>query len=385
MTPMATEVLPDDRALRAGRRERALTQMAAHDLDVLVLGRQANVRYVAGAPQLWVAGTRPFGPTCVVVRKTGAIHLLSTWDEGVPDDIPHENLYGIAWNPMNTISVLRNIDGADAAKRVGTDALSPGFSQLLPVAFPKAELVDGELAMRAARRIKTTEEVAALREAVRVAEVGLAAAVSELRPGVSEKTLAGVLLEAMAAGGVSTPSTQDAAWVTSRDHPWRRASDDGQVQPGDLVAFSAGVLDDGYIGEVGRTWPVGVPRKPQAAVDLYQRWDALWDKIYDVCRPGASGADLLAAYQAAREPLPPMPIARGLGLGFDPPVVSQHLPMTASAERLEVGMVLAVTGYVWQRGVGAVFGREAVMITADGPETLTSSPSANITVGAGHD
>ena len=104
---MATEVLPDDRALRTGRRERALAQMEKHDLDVLVLGRQANVRYVSGAPQLWVAGTRPFGPTCVVVRKTGAIHLLSTWDEGVPEDIPHENLYGIAWNPMNTISVLQ--------------------------------------------------------------------------------------------------------------------------------------------------------------------------------------------------------------------------------------------------------------------------------------
>ena len=94
MTPMATEVLPDDRGLRSGRRERALAQMAAHDLDILVLGRQANVRYVTGTPQLWVAGTRPFGPMCVWCASTGAIHLLSTWDEGVPDDIPHENLYG---------------------------------------------------------------------------------------------------------------------------------------------------------------------------------------------------------------------------------------------------------------------------------------------------
>ena len=376
---MATEVLADDRALRTGRRERALAQMEKHDLDVLVLGRQANVRYVSGAPQLWVAGTRPFGPTCVVIRKTGAIHLLSTWDEGVPDDIPHENLYGIAWNPMNTISVLKGIDGAADAKRVGTDALSPGFAQLLPVAFPNAELVDGELAMRAARRIKTPEEVVSLREAILVAEVGLAAAVAELRPGISEKSLAGVLLEAMAAGGVSTPSTQDAAWVTSREHPWRRASDDGIVRAGDLVAFSAGVLDGGYTGEVGRTWPVG---ELNGAGDLYRRWDALWDRLYEACQPGAPAIDLLTAYQAAGEELPPMPIARGLGLGFDPPVVSQHLPATAAEERLEPGMVLAVTGYVWQSGLGAVFGREAVLITPDGPEVLTSSPSANIAVGA---
>ncbi len=373
---MSVEVCPDDRALRSGRRQRVLDQMAAHDLDVLVLGRQANVRYVTGAPQLWVAGTRPFGPTCVLVRATGAIHLLSTWDEGVPEDIPHENLYGISWNPMNTMSALRRIDGAATARRVGTDAISPVFAQLLPTAFPNAELVDGELAMRAARRIKTAEEVVSLREAIAVAEKGLAAAVSELRPGVTEQALAGALLEAVAAGGVSTPSNQDVAWVTSPDHPWRRADSDGRVpgrvKDGDLVAFAAGVLAGGYVGEVGRTWPVGSVR---GAAALYRRWENLWDRLLVSCRPGAAASELLAAYEAAGEAPPPMPVARGLGMGFDPPVISQHLPATAAAERLEQGMVLAVTGYVWEPGVGAVFGREAVLISADGPEVLTSSPS----------
>src|ERR1700704_4574177 len=143
---MATEVSPDARSLRAGRRERALAQMAAHDLDVLVLGRQANIRYVTGAPQLWVAGTRPFAPICVVVRATGEIHLNSSWDEGMPEEIHHDHLYGLAWSPMTLIEVLRNIDGAATAGRVGTDALSPTFAQLLPIAFPNADLVDGELA-----------------------------------------------------------------------------------------------------------------------------------------------------------------------------------------------------------------------------------------------
>lgn len=224
--------------------------------------------------------------------------------------------------------------------------------------------------MRAARRIKTPEEILALREAIRVAEAGMGAAVAELRPGVTEKTLAGVSLEAMAVRGVSTPSNQDVAWVTSREHPWRRANADGRVQAGDLVAFSAGVLAGGYTGEVGRTWPVG---EPDGAADLYRRWDALWGRLATACRPGAPAGDLLAAYQAAGEPLPPMPVARGLGMGFDPPVVAAQLPRTAQ-EVLQAGMVLAVTGYVWQQGVGAVFGREAVLITADGPEVMTTSP-----------
>ena len=56
------------------------------------------------------------------------------------------------------------------------------------------------------------------------------------------------------------------------------------------------------------------------------------------------------------------PIAYGLGLGFDPPVLSTELPRTAASERLETGMVLAVTTYVWQQGIGALFQRDAVLV-----------------------
>jgi Xaa-Pro aminopeptidase len=369
---MSDEIVADGLALRTGRRARAIAQMEAFDLDVLVLGRQANVRYVTGAPQLWVAGTRPFAPICVVVRATGEIHLNSSWDEGMPEEIDHDHLYGLAWNPMTLIEVLKNIDGAATARRVGTDALSPTFGQLLPIAFPNADLVDGELAMRTARRIKTAEEVVALRGATRVAEAGLAAALSELSPGITEQSLTGAMLEAMAAGGVSTSATQDGAWVTSREHRWRQGPRDRLVADGDLVAFASGALADGYVGEVGRTVPVG---DISGADQLFDRSNTLWDKLVAACKPGAPASDLLAAYEVAGEPLPPMPVAHGLGLGFDPPVVSPDLPATSTEAHLDPGTVLAVTGYVWAQGVGAVYQRDAVLITDDGAEVLTTIPS----------
>ena len=369
---MALEILPDAKALRSGRRERVLAQMADNDIDILVLGRQANVRYVTGAPQLWVAGTRPFGPICEVIRATGEIHLNSTWDEGIPDEIDHNHLYGLAWNPMTLIEVLKKLPGAATVKRVGTDSLTPTFAQLLPMAFPSAELVDAEPALRAARRIKTADEVAVLRGTLHVAEHALEAARAELVPGVTELSLTGAMMEAMAAGGVTTPATQDAAWITPKDHSWRRDSADGRIAEGDLVALSAGALADGYVGEVGRTWPVGdVPGGPE----LFRRSNELWERLIAACRPGGVAADLLSAYEAAGESLPATPVAHGLGLGFDTPVVSADLPATCADERLEPGMVLAVTGYVWQAGVGAVFSRDAVLIGDDGAEVLTSSPT----------
>lgn len=372
---MGTEIEADGRALRVSRRERAIAQMELHDLDILVLGRQANVRYISGAPQLWVVGTRPFGPICSYVRSTGEIHLNSTWDEGIPEEIPHENLYGFAWNPMTLVGIMQKMKGADTARRVGTDALTPMFATLLPMVFPNAELVDAEPAMRAARRVKTPEEITALTRALNVAERALTRGVAEVSPGTTEQHLAGVILEAEAAGGVSTPATQDAAWVTAKDHPWRRNEGDGHIREGDLVALSAGVLADGYVGEVARTLYVG---EPTAEVrSLYRRRDDLWDRLVDVCRPGQTTSALLDAYEQSGEPLPAMPVAHGLGLGFDPPVVSPQLRATAEADVLEEGMVLAVTAYVWQQGVGAVFTRDAVLVGADGPNVLTRTPSTS--------
>lgn len=348
---MATETLPDAQALRFGRRERAFAQMEAHDLDVLVMGRVANMRYVSGVPILWNAGTRPFGPGCVAVRATQEIYLLSTWDEGVPEEIPHDHLYGITWNPMNLVGVLKGINEDVAPKRVGTDAMSPLFAQLLPMAFPNAELVDATPALQAAKRIKTPEEIDAIRAAVAVADACLAAAVAEVRPGVTERELAAAFMDAMASRGVTTPARQDVARFTS---------------PG-VVTLSGGVVADGYTGEVGRTWPVGA-----ADAALFARCDDLRARLVGACQPDAPGSALFDAYDAAGVKIPSTPIGRGLGLGFDDPVIVRDLPETAAKTQLEPGTVLVVTAQA-----GPVVMQESVVVTADGPEVLSTSPFWN--------
>jgi Xaa-Pro aminopeptidase len=85
-------------------------------------------------------------------------------------------------------------------------------------------------------------------------------------------------------------------------------------------------------------------------------------------------SDLLDAYDVAGVPPPPMPVARGLGLGFDPPLVTHELPRTAAEQRFEPGMVLALTAFVWKEGVGAVYGQEPVVVRATGPELLSRTP-----------
>jgi Xaa-Pro aminopeptidase len=312
---------------------------------------------VSGAPRLWTAGTRPYGPGCVLVRTTGAVHLVSTWDEGIPEEIPHENLFGITWNPSKLLTWLASIEGVADARCVGTDSLTPRFSTRLPKVFPAARLVDAEPALEEARRIKTTEEVDAIRAAISVAETALAAAVAALAPGITERRLAAVFMEAMARAGVTTPATQRVASITS-----------------DLVAFDAGVVANGYIGEVGRTWPIDRAVIDASTRELYRRADELWKHLLAALRPGTSGAELLAAYDTAGEPMPSVPIATGLGLGFDRPVITRHLPKTAAAEQLVPGMVVAVAVHVSDDRGRAVLRKEAALITEGGADVLTSSP-----------
>jgi Xaa-Pro aminopeptidase len=368
-----TEILPDDTALRHARRARVLEAMDEAGIDVLVVGREANARYVSGVRRLWTAGSRAFGPGCVLVRDGGAVHLLSTWDEGVPDDIPRENLYGISFNSQSFLHVLRNIDGASTARTVATDALTASGASMLAKAFPAAELVDGEAMLGRVRRTKLPDEVDAIRASVRVAEHALAAASGGLTAGVTERQLTGVFMEAMADEGVTTPATQDVAWITSREHPWHRSTRDRSVAPGDLVAFDAGVVFDGYFGEVGRTLTVDGSLTAEGR-RLLQRRDELWDRLLAACRPGASSSALLDAYASTGVEPPPMPVARGLGLGFDLPLVSHALPATAAEQDLEPGMVVALAAFVWQAGVGAAYGLDPVLITDTGAEVLAANP-----------
>jgi Xaa-Pro aminopeptidase len=367
-----TEILPDDEVLRVARRGRLLVEMEAAGVDVFVLGREANARYVSGTPRLWLAGSRPFGLGCVLVRDGGAVHLLSTWDEGVPEEIPHENLYGISFNSRNFLAVLRDIEGADEFRTVATDGLTAAAARLLPKAFPAAELVDGEPLLRRARRVKTPEEIEAIGVSVRMAERAVAAARSALGPGVTERQLTAVFMEEMVAAGTPTPSNQDVAWITSREHPWQRGSRDTPAAEGDLVAFEAGVIAGGYVGELGRTVAVG-GQVPLERGD-FARWGELWSGLLEACRPGAALSGLLDAYPAAGLPEPPMPVARGLGLGFDLPLVTHALPQTASHEVLEENMVLALSAFVFSEGVGSLFGQEPVVLTADGPVFLSTDP-----------
>ena len=315
--PVASTGDAGDGELRAARRDRVFRAMAAAGIDVLVLGRGDAVAYATGARALWTAGTRPFGPAAVLVASTGATHLLSTWDAGVPPEVPVEHLYGVTWNPEVMAGALRAIPGLAEARRLGVDALSPGFERAARRLAPGAELVPADDLLRGVRARKLPGEVERLRAAVDVAAVGVEAARGALAAGASYAQALAAALGATAGRGVTVPTSA----------PVVRPAGPG----GSLVHIDLGLLVDGYEGALGRTVPAdgASAREPRLAAEAQRR-------LLHACRPGATGAELRTVAAAAGAT---GWMVRGSGMGFEPPVVTDTV---GAAAGIEEGMALSV-------------------------------------------
>jgi Xaa-Pro dipeptidase len=326
--------------------DRTLDEMARRNVDVLVLGREGNARFVSEATRLWLAGTRPFAPGCVVVRDTGVVHLLSVTDFGVPAEIPPERLYPMSWNPANIMGAVAAIPGVSDARRVGVDGLTPLFEQLFSAALPGPELTDGEAVMRAARRVKSTDDVERIQAAISVAEEAFGAAVDALQPGTRECDLKGVFEERMCLRGTTTPAFEGTFCVGSN----RSFVSDRRIEAGDLVCMSAGVLLDGWEGSLARTWPCGASTTDHR--HRLARWDAEWARLRERCRPGVRAGDLRA--------MSPRAEVRGVGLGYE------GLEDDAV---LEAGTTLQV-----ELELAGVLGADTLLIDDDRHEVLTTFP-----------
>ena len=371
----------DFAALRAARRERVFAAMEEHAIDVLMLNRGGNTRYVTGNRPIWRSVVTPWAPLCTVVLATRQIHLIATtWDDGVPSEIPHENLSGLAWNPTKIFAGIARIESLADARCIGVDGMSPSMPSTLETFAPNARYVDGEQLMQAVRAIKLPAEIECIRTAIAMTEGALAAIRDDLQPGVTEQELKGRYHEEMCRFGINHPAMEGTFCATPRARangdgapPLRLLPDERAFAAGDLVAVSASVPYATYEGGVARTWPcTGPAGSPSTAYRaLYERWASALGELVAVCRAGASLVDLRRSWLDTGELLPSVPLAYGVGLGVEHPIVGGAGTPDPADERLRAGMVLAIQGYVWEEGVGGYLGAETVLVTDDGPERLT--------------
>jgi Xaa-Pro aminopeptidase len=338
---------PDLAGLRARCRQRVFDAMAAHRVDVLVMGRPTEVTYATGTRQLWLAGSRPFGPSAIAVAATGRIHLLGTSDDGVPDEVGFGDLFAMSWNPARVRAAVAALPGIAEARRVATTSGTVGFEAFVHSVAPEAEIVDGAALLDAVRRVKDADEVACVAAATALAADALGAVAAQVAPGVTERELLAGYLGRLGELGVPTPPTEGivCAWSSGESPVLRRVATDRRLGVGDRVVLDVAANVAAYEGGIGTTVVVGsdgidLPDEPPPAARCAAE---VFDASAAACRPGTTGAEVRHAGTSAGGAMPPDGVLFGVGLGVEPPVVA---PGIGDDAVLEAGMVVAVCACV---------------------------------------
>jgi len=213
--------------------------------------------------------------------------------------------------------------------------------------------------------------VDAIRSAGALANNALRATLDQVRPGVSEREIAGMLeghLRRLGSEGHPFSTIVASGPRTARPHA---RTSPRVVAPGDWLLLDFGAQVDGYCADVTRTVVVGARASDQ------QR--ALYDLVYTAqrraregVRAGMTGRD---ADALARELID----ARGFGdafghsLGHGVGLEVHEAPRLAktNAEPLPVGAVVTIEPGIYLSGQGGVRLEDDVHLAADGPALLT--------------
>ena len=203
-------------------------------------------------------------------------------------------------------------------------------------------------------------------------------AVAELRPGVSERELTGVFMDAMASHGITTPATQDVVRITSPGAPAgppATGAGAGRRPRRRSTPASSPTATPARWAAPGPSTSTATPPPSTTSTAAPTSCGTGCSTRAGPAHPPPACSTPTAA---AGEPLPATPVARGLGLGFDDPVIVRDLPRDRGdgdarpRRRPRRHRRASPT-----TPSASVVTHEAILITADGPEVLTSSPFWN--------
>jgi Xaa-Pro aminopeptidase len=125
-------------------------------------------------------------------------------------------------------------------------------------------VVDGTDLVAGARKLKSPLEMQAVREAARIGDIGLQAALDEIRPGMTELEVYAEIVCAMARAGGENPAITLPVVSGRKSACFHALSSRKQIEPGDIVNIDVCGVYKRYHSDVCRTVSMGEP-SPQLA------------------------------------------------------------------------------------------------------------------------
>lgn len=243
--------------------------------------------------------------------------------------------------------------------------------RLLAEAAPGARIDPADDLIAQLRAVKDAHEIAAMKRAIAITQQALDDTLDVIRAGLTERQVANELLVALMRRGAEGLAFEPLIQSGPNAALPHLTSTERVIQAGDVLLLDFGVIVDGYLSDITRTFFVGhAPDELKPIYDAVKRANAAGRAA---ARPGATGQEV---DRAARRVIEAAGYGQyfthrtghGLGLeGHEPPymVEGNDVPLVP-------GNTFTVEPGIYVPGLGGVRIEDDVLITEDGAESLTT-------------
>ncbi len=357
------------------RLDKLFTALADFGLDALALNPTPSLLYATGLHFHLMER-----PIVALFAADGRIALVLPELEiakltGIPYDV---EAFPYNEDPTTWTDVFRkavnflDLDG----KKIGVEPLGMRLFEHshLQAAAPNASFPDATETMASLRIRKDVEEIASMRQAVKIAEAALEATLPMIRIGVSEKEIAAELVSQLLKNGTESPVPFQpiVSGGPNSANPHATPSE-RKLQQGDLLVIDWGATNNSYVSDITRTFAIGEVDPEYLKIhEIVQRANAAGRAA---AKPGlpASVVDIAARKiidEAGYGEYFTHRTGHGIGMeGHEAPY------MRADNQRiLEVGMAFTVEPGIYLPGRNGVRVEDDLVITEDGAESLSTLP-----------
>jgi Xaa-Pro dipeptidase len=366
------------------RLERLHGAMAAEGFDVVGIMPGPNFQYLTGlgfgpSDRPMMGFYKADGTTAIAIS---ALEYPRLRDAPLPYPVTY-TLYTDADGPEGAFAEALAAVGMAAGARLGVEPYRLRYKemQMVEQAVPGVQFADADAVCNAVRRCKDAGELDLMRRAIQISQDALDRVLAAVRPGMTERQIAAMLMTEMLNGG------GDVAFILVQGGP-NAALPHGTlterpVQAGECLLIDYGAKIGGYPADITRTFAMGRPFDDPKLHEMYALVLASNAAGRAACAPGVppQEIDRVARKVIADGGYGEYFIHRtghGLGLeGHEDPFIVE-----GNAVPLEVGNVFTIEPGAYVPGLGGVRIEDNMVVTPDGAECLTSYPRELRVVGA---
>ncbi len=390
---------PDIERMRRETGARLRSAMADRGVDALILLGNNSVVYATGVS--WPLGDAGLSyverPVALVLADDPHPHLFLPFREGASSEsgLPADHLHGPVYLEFDegVEAFARMIQElVPAAAVIAIDELTGAMRRAQSQLFRSGPPTDAAQVVGAAKLIKTPDEIACIRTAVKITDSAMVDVQAALAPGIRQIDLSAQFtrrtFELGAMASMLEPIWQvmpkfkaDGVWTSHGDLALPLLTTERELAAGDVLWTDVSITYQGYCSDFGRTWVVGQDPTPRQNAQYY-KWQEIMDAVLGVVRAGATVADLgrtaTKANGGTRPWLPHFYLGHSIGVNAaETPMIGTDLGDEFDEKFiLEPGMVMVLEPVVWEEGTGGYRSEEVIVITEEGHIRLTDYPYA---------